>query len=220
MKTSARRFGIGILFLLFGTPAVAGSYEDFFVAVRQDNPAEVIALLNKGFDPNTVNPNGVPAILAALQLNSPKVAKALALNPNTLVDVRTTKDESPLMLSAIKGYNDVSWILIQRDADINKPGWTPLHYAATGGNLEIVNELLAKHAYVDAESPNGTTALMMAALYGSADVVRALLAAEADLTVKNSLGLSALDFAQKSERKEIIELIASKMRVQRSKSGW
>ena len=59
----------------------------------------------------------------------------------------------------------------------------------------MIDLLLEYHAYIDAESPNGTTPLMMAAGYGSVQATRVLLRAGADVTVKNAEGLTALDFA-------------------------
>jgi ankyrin repeat protein len=47
--------------------------------------------------------------------------------------------------------------LIARDADVDNPGWAPLHYAASGGHLDVVRLLLKEHAYIDADSPNGST---------------------------------------------------------------
>lgn len=38
--------------------AHAGSFEDFFRAVRGDNPSGVRTLLNRGFDPNTRDEHG------------------------------------------------------------------------------------------------------------------------------------------------------------------
>ena len=87
--------------------------------------------------------------------------------------MRNAKDESPLMMAALKGQQDLVTRLIARDADVNKPGWAPLHYAATGGHVAIMKLLLENHAFIDAQSPNGTTPLMMAAMYGSAAAVQA-----------------------------------------------
>ena len=63
-------------------------------------------------------------------------------------------------------------VMASMGADVNKPGWTPLHYAATHGHLAIMDLLLEEHAYIDAESPNGTTPLMMAAHYGTPAAVK------------------------------------------------
>ena len=109
--------------------------------------------------------------------------------------------------------------LISRDADVNKPGWTPLHYAATGGHMEIVQLLLDHDAYIDAESPNGTTPLMMAARYGNVATAQLLLDAGADATLRNGIGLSAVDFATEVGNKASAELIAGYAKAQVTSSA-
>ena len=198
----------------------AGSYEDFFQALALDNAPVVQALLKRGFDPNSVNPKGQAALLLAMRLPAPAVAKILIAHPETKVEVRTDKDESPLMLAAIKGQLDLCRQLIARDADVNKPGWAPLHYAATSGNAQVIQLLLDHYAYIDAESPNGSTPLMMAAMYGSADAVKVLLNAGADASLKNAIGLTALDFAQRAGHADAVELIAAAIRTKKPAASW
>ena len=129
-------------------------------------------------------------------------------------------DRIPLMMAALKGHLDLVRKLIARDADVNKPGWAPLHYAATNGHLAIVRMLLDHHAYIDAESPNGTTPLMMAAHYGTPETVKLLLEAGADPLLKNSIGLTALDFAQRANRSDSAQLIAAFVRGKQPKGQW
>ena len=189
--------------------ANADSFNDFFRAVRADNASGVQNLLNRGFDPNTRDEHGQTGLLIALKEPSPKVIKVLLDFPKTDVEARNSKDESPLMLAAIKGQQDIVTKLIERDADINKPGWTPLHYAASGGHVAIMKLLLENYAFIDAQSPNGTTPLMMAAMYGSIDAVKLLLAEGADTAMKNQLGMTAVDFAKRANRGEAADLIAA-----------
>ena len=198
----------------------AGSYEDFFQALALDNAPVVQALLKRGFDPNSVNPKGQAALLLAMRLPAPAVAKILIAHPETKVEVRTDKDESPLMLAAIKGQVELCRQLIARDADVNKPGWAPLHYAATSGNAQVIQLLLDHYAYIDAESPNGSTPLMMAAMYGSADAVKVLLDAGADASLRNAIGLTALDFAQRAGHADAVELIAAAIRTKKPAASW
>ncbi|MCC2634657.1 MAG: putative ankyrin repeat harboring protein, partial [Ramlibacter sp.] len=127
------------LFTLIGLSiAHAGSYEDFFVAIKRDDPKTITGLLLRGFDPDTLDPAGRHGLFAALQEGSLKAAEALVNWPRTKVEWRSPKDESPLMLAAFRGHTDLVRKLIARDADVNKPGWTPLHYAATGGHLAVM----------------------------------------------------------------------------------
>ena len=198
----------------------AGSFEDFFAAIKQDDASTVASLLSRGFDVNTLNPAGDPGLILAFREPSPKVAALLISWPNTKIEVRTAKDESPLMLAALKGLTGFCQQLIDKGADVNKTGWTPLHYAATNGHLETMTLLLDNYAYIDAASPNGTTPLMMAAHYGTPAAVKLLLEAGADPMLKNQQGLSAIDFAQRANRSDSAELIASVIRARQPKGSW
>ena len=138
------------------------------VDVRMPNAGDVLAA------------SEMRALFLALRDGSLKVARTLVDWPRTNVETRTPNDESPLMMAALKGYTEIARKLVERDADVNKTGWTPLHYAATNGHLAVMELLLENHAYIDAESPNGTTPLMMAAHYGTTAAVKLLLEAGAD----------------------------------------
>jgi uncharacterized protein len=214
------KYFIYLVVLIGYSVAHAGSYEDFFIALKQDDAAAVTNLLRRGFDPDTRDPRALPGLYVALRDGSLKAANALIAWPKTNVEVRTAQDESPLMMAALKGHLEIARKLIQRDADVNKTGWTPLHYAATGGHLAIMELLLEHHAYVDAESPNGTTPLMMAAHYGSPAAVKLLLEAGADASLKNQLGLTAIDFAYRANRKEAADLIAASVRAGKPRGRW
>lgn len=195
----------------------AGSYDDFFAAIKQDNPRSVLALLQRGFDPNTVNPEGLHGLYLALREPSPKVAELLIDWPKTQVEYRSPADESALMMACLHGHLELARKLIARDADVNKPGWTPLHYAATNGHLAIMELLLEHHAFVDPQSPNGTTPLMMAAHYGTPAAVKLLLDSGADTRMKNQLGMSAVDFAYRGNRADAAKLILDHIRAAEQK---
>ena len=136
------------------------------------------------------------------------------------MELRTTTDESPLMFAALNGLLDLSKALIAKGADVNKTGWTPLHYAATRGHLPVISLLLDNHAYIDASSPNNTTPLMMAAFYGTPSAVKLLLEAGADPLIKNDQGLSAIDFAHKNNRADSAEIVAAFVRAKQPKGKW
>jgi ankyrin repeat protein len=216
-----KKFIVFVGFLSAHFISSAGSYEDFFKAVQFDDVKTVQALLQRGFDPNTVNPAGIPALMLAVREPSLKVAQLLASWPKVKTEVRNENDESVLMLAALKGFLPLVKQLVDKDADVNKPGWTPLHYAASGGHVSIVEFLLGNSAYIDAESPNGSTPLMMAAMYGSPESVKVLIQAGADLNIKNQLGLTALDFAVRGNRqnaKELIETGLERLAARKAKS--
>lgn len=214
------RYAIYLFVSIWIFSAKAGSYDDFFRAIKQDDPGAVEALLRRGFDPNTPSADGQHGLFLALREPSLKVVAVLLASPQIRVDVRNRAEETPLMMAALRGHTAIARQLIDRGADINKTGWSPLHYAATGGHRAIVEMLLQAHAYIDAESPNGTTPLMMAAQYGTAETVRQLLDAGADASLKNQLGLSAQDFAFRAQRQDVVDMIAAHLRRLRPAGTW
>ena len=210
-----RRAVLGWALLGSAFAVYAGPQDDFFSAVRRDDARAVTALLQRGFDPNVRDAQGQSGITFALKLDALRAAQALLASAKLQVDARNASGESALMLAAIKGHTDLVKALLAREADVNKTGWTPLHYAASGVQEQqaaIVELLLEQHAYIDAGSPNGSTPLMMAAQYGTREVVKLLLDEGADPALKNQLGLSATDFAARAERPELVEAIAAAAR--------
>jgi ankyrin repeat protein len=192
-----------LLVVLCISSAFAGVYEDFFVAVKRNDGRTVSALLERGFDPNTRDPQGQVALILALHGENMTVAEALMARPDTQVNLVNGVGESALMMAALRGHLDWCQRLLARGAPVNKAGWSPLHYAATGPDPKIVALLLDRGAIVDAESPNRSTPLMMAARYGKEDSVKLLLARGADLKRTNDLGQTAADAARSVGRESL-----------------
>lgn len=191
------------LYVLIGfNISIAGSYADFFKAIEMDQPEVVGNLLARGFDPNSPSPKNVPALILSYQKKSMKVLDVLINSKKTNLNVISADGETLLMLAAINNQLSLADSLISKGADVNKPGWTALHYAASKGHIDLIRLLLDQQAYLDAESPNGTTPLMMAASYGSAMSVKLLLEEGADPRIKNKLGLTALDMAKQPEKED------------------
>jgi uncharacterized protein len=187
--------------------ARAGSYEDFFIAVRNDNARVVADLLARGFEPNARDPNGQTGLTIAMQEHSLKAARALLAQPAIDVDALNAAGESALMLAVLKGDLSGAQMLLDRGARISQPGWSAIHYAATGPEPRAVQLLLDRGADIDATSPNQTTPLMLAAQYGSEDSVTLLLQRGADAKRRNQRALGAADFARLAGR----ELLAKRL---------
>lgn len=173
------------------------SYREWFDAIRFDDAKRVQALLARGFDPNSVEPQRFDTgLILSVRLKSAKVFSLLLVNPQVNLDARSLNGDTALMIASFLSDTTMALALIDKGAEINRPGWTPLHYAAASGNLTIIRRLLDESAFIDAESPNRTTPLMMAARAGRDAAVRLLLAEGADASLKNEAGLSAAAFAQ------------------------
>lgn len=186
--------------------AAAGSYDDFFNAAQTDNADKIKSLLQRGLDPNLIEEvRGDSGLILALRENSMKVFDVLVQARNINLDAKSLLGDTALMIAAYKGNLAAVKVLIGKGAQINQPGWTALHYAASVGNNEIVQLLLDNAAYIDAESPNKTTPIMMAARAGFILTVKLLLDEGADATLKNTAGMTAIDLARTNNQKDIVE---------------
>src|SRR6185295_16558239 len=94
--------------------------------------------------------DGNYGLIMAIHEERPASVNALLGWDKIKVEVRNKADESPLMMAALMGDTALVRRLIAMDADVNKPGWAPLHYAATNGHTGIIQILLDQHAYIDA----------------------------------------------------------------------
>ena len=178
--------------------------EDFLHAVKMNDLKAVKKALSNGVSPNSMDTQGNSALAIAITEKSLDTIKLLVDTPSIDLERPNLAGETPIMLLA---YNDMYDLLVylidKRDVEINKPGWTALHYAATNGHERVASYLLDKHAYIDALSPNGTTPLMMAARGGHIHMVKLLLDRGADLSKRNAMKMTAIEFAEQNNQAEI-----------------
>lgn len=206
---------LSVVFLGGMAPGIAraGAYDDFFRAVKVDDENAVKSLLARGLDPNLIEAErGETGMMIALRENSMNVFEVLLNAPNIDLETKAKNGDTALMIACFKGNKRAVEALLAKGAEVNQPGWTPLHYAAAIGNNDIVRILLDRSAYIDAESPNKTTPMMMAARGGHIYTVKLLLDEGADATLKNDLGMTAIDFAEKFNHKDIAEGLTFRLR--------
>ena len=196
------------LYVLIGfSISKAGAFDDFFKAIVFDQVPVVGNLIYRGMDPNTPTEKGEPALVFAVRSGAPKTVAYLLKQPSIQIDATNMADETALMLAA--NANDLASanLLIEAGASVNRPKWTPLHYAASKGHTAMMRLLIENDAYVDAESPNGTTPLMIAAYYASPNAVKLMLEEGADPLLKNQDGQTALDMALVKDKKLSVQYI-------------
>jgi ankyrin repeat protein len=188
-----------------GTAAFAvttGQTADFYRAVQMDDLKTVKSLLAAGVDPNRQNPlGGEPALVLAVREGSMRVLQALLDQPGIQLDAPALNGNTALMMAAFKRNRPAAEALVARGAAVNRPGWTPLHYAAASGDEDIARLLIKRGARVDAVSPPASgsyTPLMMAAREGHPDMVDFLTRQGANPALRNSEGLTAAQLAERS----------------------
>ena len=164
-------------------------------------------LLAKGFDPNTLSEQGQVALYIAMREDSPKVAAVLLASPQLNIDATNAAGETPLMMAALKGRLDWTRKLIERGAKVQKPGWSPVHYAATGPNTELLALLLDRGANIDARAPDMSTPLMMAVRFGPEDSVKLLLRRGAEKSYINERNVTAADLARQADKPWLLPLL-------------
>ncbi len=185
----------------------ADAYVDFFRAVDVDNASGVQALLERGFDPNTLSEYGQTGLFLAMREESLQVAEVLLASPSLKIDAVNFAGETAVMMAALRGRLDWTKRLADRGARIKRPGWTPLHYAASGPNVAVVAYLLDQGSDIDAVAPNGNTPLMMAVRYGEEESVKLLVQRGADKKRLNDRNLSAADLARNAEKFWLLPLL-------------
>jgi uncharacterized protein len=206
------RFAVYIFVVIAFSAARAGAYEDYFRAVDTDNEGTLSNLLQRGFDPNTVDPSGQTGLYLAMREGSFKVAAVLLKQPQLAVDARNKAQETALMMAALRGHTDWMRRLIERGAATDFEGWTPLHYASSGPQSSAVQLLLDRGARIEARSPNGNTPLLMAIRYGSEESVALLVKRGADPLVRDGKDRIAADVARGVGRDYLIPLLTKPAR--------
>lgn len=180
-------------------------------AVQFDDLSEVKKLIAAGVSPNLLVKGGNPLTVYAVKEKAKQTLDYLIGLKGVDVDHANFSGETVLMMAALSGMlPEVKILVDKRGADINKSGWTPLHYACTTGQLEISEYLLNKGATVNALSDSDTTPLMMAIRAGNIQLVRLLLDRGADLQIRNHQGFSAIDVAELFNQEEISKGLRSR----------
>ena len=189
-----------------GSGAAQPTFANLLRAAQSGDLATVRDLVSRGMDPDTADPAGNTLLMMAAREGRSDVVRYL-IGRKAKVDAQNGVGETPIMLASLKGRLDVVKLLQASGAGINHPGWTPLHYCASEGHVEICGFLIRHGATVDAPSPNGTSPLMMATRHGHVEVVKLLLARSANPSMRNDSDGTALSWALKAGHAAIADLL-------------
>ncbi len=184
-----------LILLALASNARANDAEELTTAAYRDNPSAITEMLLHGVDPNLRDAKGRSALEVSLREQNERALTALLASPRLDIDSVNSVGETPLMLAAIKARLDLVQMFVKRGAQINRKGWTPLHYAVCGEDNGVSVWLIQHGADINARAPNGNTPMMMAARFGPYDLATVLLKLGADKDLRNEDGNTAADFA-------------------------
>jgi ankyrin repeat protein len=192
-------------------------------AVRDDQPIAELLLAHKA-DPNVTDRAGSTPLHTTASRGNQKLTELLLAN-KAAVDPVNKAGETPLDLAA-KSSAEITTILLAHGANVNATnavsgayeGWSPLIYAITSRQKEVVDILLKDKANpnLSAErygtvSSRGFSPLVLAVWQADPDIVASMLNGKADPNLKNGSGLSpalaAITVNDASTRKRILSLL-------------
>lgn len=177
----------------------------------------ITALLKAGADPNYRNLNGETPLMAAARSGRVDAARALLAAGADINAKENWGGQSAIMWASALCQADMVKFLASKDAalndhgkvnqwerkviqeprpkDMNKGGFTPLHYAAREGCEACVQNLLAAGADPDSEDPDRETPLLLALENMHFDTAAVLIKGGADLNKWDLFGRSPIYMA-------------------------
>jgi hypothetical protein len=200
--------GLFVSYAFLALSAFANDQDDFFTAIQFNHVSSLPSMLARGVNPNAKEPvRGETALILAVRENADNAFDFLLSVKGIDLNAQANNGNTALMMSAyLENFHAVN-ALLELGAEVNKTGWTALHYAAISGNDAIISALLEHAAYIDAQTPTGLTALMLALRENKTSAVKLLLTEGADPTIKNNQQETALVMAKKLEFRGMVELI-------------
>ncbi len=171
------KFAIYLVVVIGFSTTRAGAYEDFFKAVTFDDARTLETLMLRGFDPNSRDDKGQLPLTLSLREGSFKAAKLLLAHPQINIDLASPVGETALMMAALKGQ------------------------------LDWVQQLLARGAKLEGAEPLAWTALHYAASGPDSRVVQALLARGALVNARSPNGSTPLMMAARYGQETSVQVL-------------
>ena len=125
--------------------------------------------------------------------------------------------ETPLHMSAEKGFLEITRLLIDKGADVNavanetgrflEEKWTPLRYSAERRHLEVARLLIDRGANVHRRDPHGITPLHASAYRGHLQLVQLMIQRGAIVDMQDNEGNTPLHICAENGHLEVARLL-------------
>ena len=187
----------------------AGGRTPLMNAALYVNFQAVKNLIKRGADPSLVDNGGWNSLHFAAKGGDTDI---IALIHSHLLKIgsKTGEGYTPLMVAAFSGkLNAVEWFL-EKGATVScvdNTEWNTLHYAAQGGDTDIISLIHTHLPNIESKTGEGLTPLMLAAFCGKLHVVKWFLEKGATVTSVGSNRWNVLHFAAQGGDPDTIDLI-------------
>ncbi|XP_062858426.1 ankyrin repeat and SOCS box protein 2 isoform X2 [Trichomycterus rosablanca] len=180
-------------------------------AIRDDDVGTLRQLIKKP-DCNLLMPNkdGWIPLHEASNYGKEQCIKALLRVQPGMINKRTLKDQTALLLAVSKEYEDCVQCLLDKGADpdiANKDKETPLYKACERENSAIVAMLLNHDATVNKSCIQGWTALHEVVCRNNVEICEMLVKAGAKISTANVYGVTPIFVAAQSGKVEALRFL-------------
>lgn len=133
-----------------------------------------------------------------------------------MADFFNLKGTTALMRASQEGHAEISRLLINAGADVNKKnyeGMNALMLASQRGHAAMVMLLIKSPCAMDEQTQQGSTALMLACKRGHDECVKVLVAMGAEIFIRDNRGRTARDTAMRRNHSHLLELLDTQAQI-------
>ncbi|HYC60412.1 MAG TPA: ankyrin repeat domain-containing protein [Thermoanaerobaculia bacterium] len=167
-------------------------------------------LIGKGANVNArASDTKETALMNAVTRGHLEVVKAL-LGAKADVTLRNSFDFNAFTTAVAAGNQEIAGMLLDAGAKIGDgtSGLTPLAFAVSSGNVDMIRFLVSRGADVNQGAKKGEQTALINAIYGAQiEAVKTLIELKADVNAKLKDGTTPLKLAKKGDQTEIVALL-------------
>jgi ankyrin repeat protein len=176
-----------------------------------DGKEDIVALLlEAGAKINAkATDNGETALMNAVTREHTSIVKLL-LEKGADVTAKNKFDFNAFTSAVAAGKQDLAALLLDAGAkpDDGASGLTPLQFAATTGNVEMIRFLVKRGANVNYGAKTGLQTALLSAVYSAKpEAVEALIELKADVNTKTKDGDTPLKAAMKGDQEDMVKIL-------------